>query len=114
MHIGIDATCWRNGRGYGRFTCELVAAMATLAPKDSFTCFVDERDVAGFGLAMPNVSIHAVSLGAPPVTAASADGHRAVLDMLRLTRAVGRMGLDVFFSPSVYTYFPLPLGLRAL
>ncbi len=114
MHIGIDATCWRNGRGYGRFTRELLPVMATLAPKDSFTYFVDQRDVAQFGLSMPNVSIHPVALGTPPVTAASADGHRAVRDMLRLSRAVGRRGLDVFFSPSVYTYFPLPIGLRAV
>jgi glycosyltransferase involved in cell wall biosynthesis len=114
MHIGIDATCWRNRRGYGRFTRELVPVMATLAPRDSFTCFVDERDAAQLGLEMPNVLIQGVALGARPAEAASADGHRAVRDMLRLSRVVGKKGLDVFFSPSVYTYFPLPIGLRAV
>ncbi|MBK8005443.1 MAG: glycosyltransferase [Gemmatimonadetes bacterium] len=34
--------------------------------------------------------------------------------MLRLTRAVWRSAPDVFFSPSVYTYFPLPPGQRAV
>jgi alpha-1,3-rhamnosyl/mannosyltransferase len=34
--------------------------------------------------------------------------------MLRFTRAVARERLDVFFSPSVYTYFPLPPGLPAV
>ena len=34
--------------------------------------------------------------------------------MLRLTRAVWRSAPDVFFSPSVYTYFPLPPGMRAV
>jgi len=34
--------------------------------------------------------------------------------MLRLTRAVAGQRLDVFFSPSVYTYFPLPPGLPAV
>src|SRR5262249_4444074 len=40
--------------------------------------------------------------------------HRSLRDMLRLTWAVARERLDVFFSPSVYTYFPLPLGLRSV
>jgi len=34
--------------------------------------------------------------------------------MLRLTRAAARTHVDVFFSPSVYTYFPLPPRLRAV
>jgi glycosyltransferase involved in cell wall biosynthesis len=45
---------------------------------------------------------------------ASADGFRSPRDLLRLTRAVAREPLDVFFSPSVYTYFPLPPGLAAV
>jgi glycosyltransferase involved in cell wall biosynthesis len=55
-----------------------------------------------------------VAQGISPTQAASADSARSPLDMLRLTRAVMREPLDVFFSPSVYTYFPLPPGLRAL
>jgi alpha-1,3-rhamnosyl/mannosyltransferase len=34
--------------------------------------------------------------------------------MLQMTRAVARQPLDVFLSPSVYTYFPLPLRLPAV
>jgi alpha-1,3-rhamnosyl/mannosyltransferase len=34
--------------------------------------------------------------------------------MLRLTRAIAREPVDVFFSPSVYTYFPLPPRLPAV
>jgi glycosyltransferase involved in cell wall biosynthesis len=34
--------------------------------------------------------------------------------MLRFTRAVWAESLDVFFYPSVYTYFPLPPGRRAV
>jgi alpha-1,3-rhamnosyl/mannosyltransferase len=40
--------------------------------------------------------------------------NRTITDMLRMTRAVRRERLDVFFSPTVYTYFPLPPGLRAV
>jgi len=114
MRIGIDATCWANPRGYGRFTRELVPAMASLAPDDTFICFVDERAAAAFDLKRSNVEMRVVQLAQSPTIAAAANGNRSVTDMLRLTRAVGRERLDVFFSPSVYTYFPLPLGLRTV
>jgi glycosyltransferase involved in cell wall biosynthesis len=114
MRIGIDATCWMNRRGYGRFTRELFPALATLASNDALICFVAQHDLNAFPLAYPNVEIRPVALSASPTTAASARGHRAIGDMLKLTRAVGRQKLDVFFSPSVYTYFPLPPRLPAV
>ncbi len=114
MRIGIDATCWINERGYGRFTRELVAAMTALAPDDEFVCFLDRTSAAAFRLDAPNLRSVVVSLGESPAVAASASGNRRILDMLRMTRAVSREPLDVFFSPSVYTYFPLPRGLPAV
>jgi alpha-1,3-rhamnosyl/mannosyltransferase len=49
-----------------------------------------------------------------PTEAAAAESYRSVGDMLRLTRAVHREALDVFFFPSAYTYFPLAPGTRAV
>jgi glycosyltransferase involved in cell wall biosynthesis len=114
MRIGIDATCWANGRGYGRFTRELLPAMADHAPSDSFVCFVDARAAERFDLVRGNVRAVQVDQTVSPTIAAAADGRRRVGDMLRLTRAVSREGLDVFFSPSIYTYFPLPPRLPAV
>lgn len=114
MRIGVDATCWANGRGYGRFTRHLLPAMVALAPGDEFLCFLDPAAAAGFDLAAPNVRPMIVAQGRPPAEAAAADGYRSPADMLRLTRAVWRARPDVFFSPSVYSYFPLPPGLRAV
>jgi glycosyltransferase involved in cell wall biosynthesis len=114
MRIGIDATCWANGRGYGRFARELVPVMAAEAPAHEFACFVDDRAAERFNLKLPNVRAVRVAQSASPTTAAAADGHRSLPDMLRLTRAVAREKLDVFFSPSVYTYFPLPPRLPAV
>ncbi|MEO8634250.1 MAG: glycosyltransferase family 1 protein [Gemmatimonadales bacterium] len=114
MRIGVDATCWTNGRGYGRFTRHLLPAMARLAPDDEFLCFLDAAAAAKFDLALPNVTPVIVDQGQAPTDAAAADGYRAPLDMLRLTRAVWRVAPDVFFSPSVYTFFPLPPGQRAV
>jgi glycosyltransferase involved in cell wall biosynthesis len=114
LRIGVDASCWANDRGYGRFTREVLRLLPGLAPDDEFVCFVDPSLATRFDLKAPNVRTVVVELGASPTEAASADGHRAVRDLLRFTRAVYREPLDVFFSPSVYTYFPLPPGLRAL
>ncbi|HEX9106663.1 MAG TPA: glycosyltransferase family 1 protein [Longimicrobiales bacterium] len=114
MRIGVDASCWVNRRGYGRFARELLAAMVAAAPEHEFVCLADPWAAELFDLRAPNVTLRRVSLGAAPASAASADGYRSPLDMLRLTRAVWRERLDVFFSPSVYTYFPLPPGLPAL
>lgn len=114
MRIGVDATCWANPRGYGRFTRELIPVMASLAPGDTFICFVDQRAANVFDLHLPNVEMRLVPLDHSPTTAAASDDHRSLLDMLRLTWAVGRASLDVFWSPSAYTFFPLPPGLPAV
>ena len=48
MRIGVDATCWANRRGYGRYARELVTAMTEAAPDDEFVCFLDARAAARF------------------------------------------------------------------
>jgi glycosyltransferase involved in cell wall biosynthesis len=114
MRIGVDATSWANERGYGRFTRELVTAMARLSPHHQFICFLDARSSAVFAAASPNVCPVVVRQSVAPTLAAASSGRRSVADMLRLTNAVRATPLDVFFSPTVYGYFPLPPGLPAL
>ncbi|NUQ13468.1 MAG: glycosyltransferase family 4 protein [Gemmatimonadaceae bacterium] len=114
MLIGVDATCWANIRGYGRFARELMRAMAPLAPSDTFACFGDRRSFEAFPDALPNVQRIEVALDESPTRAAAAASSRSPRDLLRLTRAVARVRPDVFFSPSVYTYFPLPPRLPAV
>jgi glycosyltransferase involved in cell wall biosynthesis len=114
MLIGVDITCWANGRGYGRFTRELVPAMFAQAPEDQFVCFADARAAERFESGAANVEVRVVEQGASPTQAAAADGYRSPRDMLRLSKAVWRARPDIFFSPSVYTYFPLPPGQRAV
>lgn len=114
MRIGVDASCWANGRGYGRFARELLSTMVRVSPDDDFVFFLDPASEAAFDLDAPNVTRIRVAQSVSPTEAASVDGNRSPFDMLRFTRAVAGEKLDVFFSPSVYTYFPLPPGLRAV
>jgi glycosyltransferase involved in cell wall biosynthesis len=114
MRIGVDATCWANGRGYGRYTRHLLPALAALGRHHEFVCFLDARASETFDLKGPNIRPVVVRQSRSPTEAASAEGNRSPADMLRLTGAVWRERLDVFFSPSVYTYFPLPPFLPAV
>lgn len=114
MRIGVDACCWANGRGYGRFTRELLTAMVRRAPDDEFLLFVDDAARERLHLDAPNVRVVHVPQSQAPTEAASANGRRLLRDMLRLTRAVSSARPRVFFSPSVYSYFPLPPGQRAV
>lgn len=88
--------------------------MVALSPSDEWICFTDDAAAARLDLQAPTVSVVRVRQRVAPTRAAAADGYRKPLDMLRFTMAVWRNRPDVFFSPSVYTYFPLPPGLPAV
>ena len=43
LHVGIDATSWRNDRGFGRFTREIVTALAARDRGFRYTLLFDRR-----------------------------------------------------------------------
>ena len=99
-----------NGRGYGRFVREILPPMIAAAPADEFILFIESANVSAIPALGKNVRLSPVELTVAPTVAAAADGARSPKDMLRMTRAVGAEKTDVFFFPTVYTYFPMPLG----
>jgi glycosyltransferase involved in cell wall biosynthesis len=117
----VDATSLANPRGYGRFTRELLAALMVLPTHAHWLLFTDERARARAEIlahlaleAGVTADVITVPQSVSPTLAASADGARSPADMLRFTRAVHRARVQVFFSPTVYTYFPVPPGVRLL
>ncbi|MBI1356207.1 MAG: glycosyltransferase [Acidobacteria bacterium] len=113
MRIGIDGGAWTNRRGYGRFLRELVAALAALGTEHRYVVFLDssadrdERWPAGF-------EPRFVGTSTPVGEAARADGRRSLADMARMSLAAARERLDVFFFPTVYSYFPLLRPVRTV
>ncbi len=106
MRIGIDATCWANPRGYGRYARGLLSAVLERNREHDYVLFVDQhvRDTC----ALPDsAEIVVVSTGESQSSAASATSSRSPRDMLAMGAAVSRTPLDVFLYPSVYTYFPV-------
>jgi len=114
MRIGVDGGCWANDRGYGRYARELLTEMVRIAPEEEFVFFLDPASRARFALGGDNVHVVEVAQVEAPTVAAASDRNRSPADMLRFTRAVWGTSLDVFFCPSVYTYFPIPPRLRAV
>ena len=106
LRIGIDGGCWSNWRGYGRYTRNLLSALAARDDGNEYLMFLDAESAAANDLP-PGFQPVVVSLNEAPGKAASAAGRRSVVDLLRMSRAVARYRLDAFFFPSVYTYFPL-------
>lgn len=113
MRIGIDATCWANPRGYGRFTRHMLTALLELDTVNEYVFFMDSFMAESQDLP-DGVERRVVKLSAAPTQAASAEGRRSISDMLRMGRAVAREPLDVFFYPSVYTYFPVFSRVRKI
>ena len=69
MRIGVDVTCWANGRGYGRFIRHLLPAMVRQAPNHEFTFFLDSASDVALDLEAPNLKRLVVPLGQAPTAA---------------------------------------------
>jgi len=105
MRIGVDATCWSNRRGYGRFARALLTATLAVDRANEYVFFTDQPAEE---FPMPdNVEVVRISASVPTLQAASADGRRSVGDMWAVSRAISGRKLDLFFFPSVYSYVPL-------
>src|SRR5260370_40080603 len=113
MRIGIDGGCWLNRRGYGRYSRGLLSALARHDAADEYFIFLDRETARAPDLPSRFQKV-VVPTGQPPARAASAAGRRSVRDLGRMGWAVARCPLDVFFFPSVYTFFPLLRPLRAI
>ncbi len=113
MRIGVDASCWANPRGYGRFTRNLLNVMIALEPEHDYVFFIDS--VAGQQCRFPEgVEVITVPSSSAATEAASASGYRSPTDMLRMGKAVSRIPLDILFYPSVYTYFPARTSAKTI
>lgn len=116
MRIGIDASCWAQARGYGRYLRELVGAILEIDSRHSYTLFLDdhtERHCRDLPTRAERVVIPTASAAAD---AASAAGRRSLGDLWAMSRAVARRAadLDLFYFPTVYTFFPVPRRVRTI
>lgn len=106
MKIGVDAACWGNKRGFGRFTRELLENILKIDKSNEYVLFIDNATADGETIP-DDVEKIIVETQHSPVKAASADGRRSLKDLWAMSREVWRHKVDVFFFPAVYSYFPI-------
>jgi glycosyltransferase involved in cell wall biosynthesis len=105
MRIGVDATCWQNNRGYGRYARCLLSALIRLDADNRYTLFLDSPEQEDN---LPRAAeVRTVRTGAPTAIAASANGHRSARDIWRMSRAMSDPSLDLLLFPTVYSYIPV-------
>lgn len=106
MKIGVDATCWGNKRGFGRFTRELLESVLDIDTSNEYLFFTDDKTPESASIP-EQVHKIVVPTSASQVRAASANGNRLLKDLWAMSREVFRHRVDVFFFPAVYSYFPI-------
>jgi alpha-1,3-rhamnosyl/mannosyltransferase len=111
VHVGIDATTWWNERGFGRFTREIVRALARRDAGFHYTLFIDhEPDET-----LPSgVEVEVVPTRVAVTQAAVGDRSRSLLDLASMSRAVSRSSPQLMFFPAVYSYVPLSPRIRSV
>jgi glycosyltransferase involved in cell wall biosynthesis len=113
MRIGFDGGCLSNRRGFGRYARQILAAVAQRPSHHQLVALVD-RPSADQVTLPANVEPVLVDVREAPSVAASADGRRRIADLLAMSRAVPKAGLDLIFFPASYSYFPVRRGPRVV
>jgi glycosyltransferase involved in cell wall biosynthesis len=104
MRIGVDATCWQNNRGYGRHARALIRELIHQDTVNRYILFYDSQVVAD----LPDrAELRFVRSTTPAAVAASASGHRALIDIWNMSHALSSPDLDVVLFPTVYSYVPV-------
>jgi glycosyltransferase involved in cell wall biosynthesis len=105
MRIAVEATSWHNQRGYGRHARALLSTLVRLDIDNRYTFFFDSR--ANLGQIPEEMEVRYVRAGSPASEAASANGHRSLIDMWRMSHALSSPDYDVLLFPTVYSYVPV-------
>jgi glycosyltransferase involved in cell wall biosynthesis len=104
IHVGIDATSWSNGRGFGRFTRALVTALAARDSEFKYTLVFDQP--TNFDIP-PGVDTLNAATESSLNESAVGDTSRSRAYLWKIGQLVRQTGFDIFFYPAVYSYFPL-------
>jgi glycosyltransferase involved in cell wall biosynthesis len=104
MHIGVDATFWRNRRVFGRHVRGLFKALVSGRNDYKYTFFFDSPEMP-WDLP-PGVLARTIPFRAKHGNAPDAGERRSIFDVLRFAGALSDPSLDVIIFPSLFSYVP--------
>jgi glycosyltransferase involved in cell wall biosynthesis len=105
LHICIDATSWTNDRGFGRFTRELIKALLARDEGFRYTLLFDQRPS---DLDLTDARVLSAETDRSLNSSAVGTSWRSPAYFLKMGRLALKAKYDVFFFPTLYSYFPLP------
>jgi alpha-1,3-rhamnosyl/mannosyltransferase len=104
LHVGVDATSWRNDRGFGRFTREILTALSMREAGFRYTLFFDQPPAAPMP---PGVDVVSARTERHLAESAVGTGSRTPGYLWKMGRLVRQSRCDLFFFPALYSYFPI-------
>jgi len=104
LRIGIDASCWWNKRGFGRYTRLLLSAMFEADRGHEYILFADQP--ATTEMQRSNVRVVNVRTNTTVAASAVADRARSLGDIFAFRASTSAESLDVMYFPAVYSWFP--------
>ncbi len=104
LHICIDATSWANDRGFGRFTREIIKALLARDEGFRYTLLFDQLPEESLP---PGAAIRSARTSLGLNQTAVGSSARSPAYFLKMARLAASVPSDVFFFPTLYSYFPL-------
>ncbi|MEO8217563.1 MAG: glycosyltransferase family 1 protein [Acidobacteriota bacterium] len=105
MKIAVDASCWANRRGYGRYIHGLLPALISADRSNDYVLIADRQTSACIPADLASISV--ADTGQAATEGARSGGSRSMRDVWKMSRTASKEKADVLFFPSVYTYFPV-------
>jgi glycosyltransferase involved in cell wall biosynthesis len=104
FHVGVDATSWSNDRGFGRFTRELVSALAARESGFRYTLLFDRLPAQALP---PRAAVLCAATDRTLNESAVGASSRSLGYLWAMGRLARRERFDLIFFPTLYSYFPL-------
>ena len=104
LHVCIDATSWPNDRGFGRFTRELIKALLARDQGFRYTLLFDRQPA---DVIAPGAKVFSAETDRSLNDSAVGKSARSPAYFLKMASLARKVKCDVFFFPTLYSYFPL-------
>ena len=105
MRVAIEGACWAHRRGFGRHMREVLNALWREDTENEYVMIADAKTLESVEVPS-SVSVRIAELKESPFDGAHSGRRRKISDLMALGRLARREECDIFFFPTIYSYFP--------